>query len=144
MTDKMTGGCQCGAVRYELARPPHDASICHCRMCQRATGSYFAPLASVGNSDFSVTKGELAIYASSAVAERGFCAECGSPLTFRYLEEEEISVAIPSLDAPDLVAPEIQYGIESVSAHFHGLSDLPGETTEESTPPEMFKRIPGN
>jgi hypothetical protein len=43
----ITGGCQCGAIRYELKQPPRRASICHCRMCQRATGSYVAPLANV-------------------------------------------------------------------------------------------------
>jgi len=144
MSDKMTGGCQCGAVRYELTAPPRRASICHCRMCQRASGSYFLPLANVEFKDFTVTKGALAIYASSPVVDRGFCAACGSPLTFRYIEADGISVSIGSLDEPDRIAPGNQYGTESTSAHFHGLSALPSETTEASTPPDVYRKIPGN
>ncbi len=44
---RMTGGCQCGAVRYALLSPPTNPHICHCRMCQKAFGSFFAPLAGV-------------------------------------------------------------------------------------------------
>ena len=42
---RLTGGCQCGAVRYALLEPPSNPHICHCRMCQKAFGSFFAPLA---------------------------------------------------------------------------------------------------
>ncbi len=139
----MTGGCQCGAVRYELARAPRRASICHCRMCQRATGSYFAPLANVEMTDFRLTRGELAVYRSSPVAERGFCASCGSPLTFHYTELDDISVAIPSLDDPDAVAPEKQFGAESMSPHFHRLHELPAKTSEDSMPVEWLNKIEG-
>ncbi|MGI9464833.1 MAG: GFA family protein [Aestuariivirgaceae bacterium] len=138
---KMTGGCQCGAVRYELTNPPRRASICHCRMCQRATGSYMAPLANVVMSDFVVTKGELAIYPSSPVAERGFCRACGSPLTFRYTELDDISVTIGSLDEPDIAVPTKQFGIESTSAHWHTLASLPGSTIEEDMPAEWAEKI---
>ena len=41
---RLTGGCQCGAVRYALLEEPTGAHICHCRMCQKAFGSFFAPL----------------------------------------------------------------------------------------------------
>ena len=139
-----TGGCQCGAVRYELAKPPRRASICHCRMCQKATGSYFEPLANVELKDFEVTRGELALYRSSPVAERGFCAKCGSPLTFRYTELDDISVTIPSLDDPDAVPPTKQFGMEARTAHWHTLSDLPGETTDQSMPQDWLARIRGD
>lgn len=138
---KITGGCQCGAVRYELSSVPRRASICHCRMCQRATGSYFAPLANVTLSEFAVVKGELAIYRSSPVAERGFCAACGSPLTFHYTEKDDISVTIGSLDEPDIAIPEHQYGTESTSAHWLALANLPGETSEEAMLPEWLQKI---
>ncbi len=137
----MTGRCQCGAVRYELAKAPRRASICHCRMCQRATGSYFAPLANVELTDFRLIKGELTIYRSSPVAERGFCAKCGSPLTFHYTELDDISVAIPSLDDPDAVAPQEQFGMEARTAHWHTLDGLPGKTTDQSMPQEWLEKI---
>lgn len=138
---KITGGCQCGSVRYELNGLPQRASICHCRMCQRATGSYMAPLANVEIRNFTITKGKLAIYQSSPVAERGFCAECGSPLTFHYTEMEDISVTIGSLDDPDIAVPSKQYGIESMSRHWHDLAGLPGSTVNESMPPDWLQKI---
>ena len=140
----VSGGCQCGAVRYELAKLPRRASICHCRMCQRATGSYFAPLANVELDDFKVTSGELAIYHSSSIAKRGFCATCGSPLTFSYTEKDDISVTIGSLDDPDLAAPTQQYGAESTTRHWHSLTGLPGTTTQEDMSAEMLEKIKGS
>ena len=137
----VTGRCQCGAVRYRVATPPRRASICHCRMCQRATGSYFAPLANVALDDFEVTEGELAIYRSSSIAERGFCRDCGSPLTFRYTELPDISVTIGSLDSPDAVAPARQFGAESTTTHWHTLHLLPATTTEEDMPPEWRAKL---
>ena len=138
---KITGGCQCGAIRYELNGPPKRASICHCRMCQRATGSYIAPLANIELASFTVTKGELAIYRSSPVAERGFCAKCGSPLTFRYTELDDISVTIGSLHEPDIAEPTNQYGTEATSAHWHKLAGLPGNTTDELMPADWAEKI---
>ena len=138
---KMTGGCQCGAVRYELNGEPRRASICHCRMCQRATGSYVAPLANVLLSNFIVTKGELTIYRSSPVAERGFCARCGSPLTFHYTELDDLSVAIGSLDEPDNAVPSEQFGTESMSAHWNDLTSLPSSTTGDSMPADWSQKI---
>ena len=130
-TSALTGGCQCGAVRYALYSEPREPSICHCRMCQKAFGNYFAPLAGVPLKFFAWTKGEPGVFKSSELVERGFCRDCGTPLFFRYVETDRISVSIGSLDEPDRVAPEIQYGIEAKCRHFDGLHRLPGEATSE-------------
>src|SRR5215210_7150175 len=90
----LTGGCQCGAVRYALLSEPTGASICHCRMCQKAFGSYFAPFAGVPPKDLEWVRGMLASYRSSEMVERGFCRDCGTPLTFRYLDRDRISVSL--------------------------------------------------
>lgn len=131
-----TGGCQCGAVRYALYAEPANASICHCRMCQKAFGAFYAPLAGVSMRDFAVTRGTLAIFKSSDVVERGFCSDCGTPLTFRYVQghdgdslPDEIDVSIGSLDEPARVRPTIQYGIESKLAWVDSLGSLPGKET---------------
>jgi hypothetical protein len=77
-TPVLTGGCQCGAVRYALYSEPSEPSICHCRMCQKAFGNYFAPLAGVPLADLRWTKGEPGVFKSSELVERGFCRDCGS------------------------------------------------------------------
>ena len=82
----VTGGCQCGAVRYALHAPLEKASVFHCRMCQKAFGSYFAPLGTVATKDLEVTRGAISYFRSSDVVERGFCRDCGTPLTFHYID----------------------------------------------------------
>ena len=83
---RITGGCQCGAVRYALHETPSHPHICHCRMCQKAFGSFFAPLTGVPRKQFELTRGSLSTFKSSDQVERGFCKNCGTPLTFAYVE----------------------------------------------------------
>ena len=110
----LTGGCQCGAVRYALFAKPERAGICHCRMCQKAVGGPFFAWAAVNVQDFAWTRGAPASSRSSSAADRGFCARCGTPLTFRYLRgPEHIDVTIGSLDTPEAVTPTWWMGIES-------------------------------
>jgi hypothetical protein len=127
----ITGGCQCGAVRYALHAEPTKPSICHCRMCQKAFGNYVAPLVGVRMGELAWTRGDPGRFRSSDAVERGFCRDCGTPLFYRKLDRDRISVAIGSLDDPDRVAPAIQYGIENKSRHFDGLPALPAEKTSE-------------
>ena len=110
---RLTGGCQCGAVRYRLDAEPTGANVCHCRMCQKASGGPFMAFAGVRLTQLAWTRGRPKVFASSAVAERGFCPECGTPLTYRILDQDRISVTIGSLDDPATVAPAMQYGVES-------------------------------
>ena len=110
---RLTGGCQCGAVRYALLEEPSGPHICHCRMCQKAFGSFFAPLTGVSLEKFELTRGELAIFKSSDLVERGFCRNCGTPLTFRFVDSDRIAVSIGSLDEPEKIEPQHQFGIEA-------------------------------
>ncbi len=127
---RITGGCQCGAVRYALHEPPGNPHICHCRMCQKAFGSFFAPLAGVPREAFEITRGTMATFASSDQAERGFCANCGTPLSFRYLTSKRIAISLGSLYDPAAVKPAFQYGLEARVPWFDELAAMPGETTE--------------
>jgi hypothetical protein len=127
----ITGGCQCGAVRYAMhvqkVEKPH---VCHCRMCQRATGGVFAALAGCAKNNLEWTKGKPAFFRSSNLATRGYCRDCGTPLTFSYdLPEARIYVTIGSMDDPELAAIEIQYGIESKLSWVRFCEDAPGEET---------------
>ncbi len=138
---RITGGCQCGAVRYALHEQPDDPHICHCRMCQKAFGSFFAPLTGVSLDKFEVTRGALAIFMSSDQTERGFCRDCGTPLSFHYVGRRRIAVSIGSLDEPTMVRPGRQYGIEARMPWFGELPDLPGETTTEQDAPALATAI---
>ncbi len=130
---RMTGGCQCGAVRYALLTEPDNPHICHCRMCQKAFGAFFAPLTGVPLEKFEVTRGALSIFKSSDLVERGFCAKCGTPLSFRFVNSDRISVSIGSLDEPEKVEPQHQFGNEARLSWFDKLPGLPGlETTTET------------
>ena len=125
MTTNWSGGCQCGAVRYRFAQKPDHAHICHCRMCQKAFGAFYAPLVGGPRSVFELTRGELATFMSSDQAERGFCSRCGTPLTFRYLDSGRISVSIGSLDHPEDFPPRDQHGVESRIDWVQELGEVP-------------------
>ncbi len=77
------GGCQCGAVRFVISAGPGLASLCHCRMCQRATGNAFAPLYEVPAARVTWSGAKAAEWASSNISTRGFCPTCGTPLFLR-------------------------------------------------------------
>jgi hypothetical protein len=140
-TTTMTGGCQCGAVRYALSAEPTDGSICHCRMCQKASGNFFAPLTGVKVEELTWTRGRPAIFKSSELVERGFCRDCGTPLTFRYLDRDRISLMVGSLDEPTAAAIGMQYGIESRLPAFETLHTLQGATSDEGETPERLAKL---
>ena len=100
-------------VRYRLDAPPTDANLCHCRMCQKAGGTPMLAFANLPADKFVLTTGKLGTFVSSAIAERGFCAACGTPLTYRGLGSARISVTTGSLDDPNAVPPQMQLGVES-------------------------------
>ncbi|MEQ1647677.1 MAG: GFA family protein [Hyphomicrobiaceae bacterium] len=141
MTASITGGCQCGAIRYKLTAEPQNAHICHCRMCQKAFGNYFAALARVELRDVVWTRGTPAIFKSSSVVERGFCRDCGTPLTFRYTNKDRINIALGTLDDPKAVPPVRQYGIEGQMPFFADLHSLPGTVTENDIPESERQKL---
>lgn len=136
-----TGGCQCGAVRYRIDGPLNNPHICHCRMCQKAFGNYFAALAGSLRENFRWTKGEPGFFRSSEIVQRGFCRNCGTPLSFAYDHSKHIAVSIGSLDDPAAIAPENQYGIEARLPAFDTLHTLPGSRTEDDTPPDIMAKL---
>ena len=125
------GGCQCGAVRYTFSGPISGANICHCRMCQKAGGAPFMAFAGGPVSSLRFTSGQPTYFASSDIATRGFCAACGTPLTYFLHGRDRVVVTIASLDKPNSVAPEIQFGIESALYWFPQLAGLPGRQTSD-------------
>jgi hypothetical protein len=128
---KITGGCQCGAVRYEWLEPLKYASVCHCRMCQKASGQPFMALTGGKIENLRWTRGQQSIFKSSEKGERGFCSACGTPLTYRVEGTGRISVTMSSLDNPEVTRPTKQFGLEGKLSWTDGIPNLPGQRTEE-------------
>ena len=142
MTQTWTGGCQCGAIRYRFTARPGGAHLCHCRMCQKAFGGFYAPLVGGPRDTFEITRGTLATFMSSDIAERGFCARCGTPLTFGYVGEGHgIAVSIGSLDDPQAFPPVDQHGVEARLSWVNGLGHLPDRRTTEAESPQTAAAI---
>jgi len=137
----LSGGCQCGAVRYRITGPLGNAGICHCRMCQKAFGSWGAALVSVEERQLAWTRGEPAEFRSSAIVARGFCRDCGTPLYMKEDGDDHYEISIGSLDDPEAARPDHQVGVESELSWFAGLNSLPRRTTDEDRTPEDLKRL---
>lgn len=125
----LTGGCQCGAVRFRTELKGDPPSICHCRMCQKAFGNFFAPLVTVADGTLTWTKSEPKRFRSSNLVSRGFCSECGTPLT--YEAPDGIALAIAAFDDPASLAPAIQFGEEGKLPYVDHLFKLPRRSTDD-------------
>ena len=110
----MTGGCACGRIRFEAEVDNDEAYLCHCRMCQRASGN--VSLAMVGIEQAAVHwSTDPDWYRSSAIAERPFCASCGTSLGFRYLDgTAKMDLTVASFDDPSRFRPTSHFGAESI------------------------------
>lgn len=134
MSAALTGGCQCGTVRFachSLGR----ASICHCRMCQRAFGGPFAALVTAHSLVW--TRCEPRRFRSSNKAQRGYCADCGTPMTLEY-DGFDPEIAICAFDQPAAILPAIQVGVESRLPWIQSLAGLPGRPADQQAAVEGF------
>lgn len=108
----ITGGCVCGAVRYECSAPPLMMLKCHCRDCQQVTGGPYAAAVILPFAAFKITQGALQHYSTPSLGgghnQRGFCAVCGSRLTGAESPDKGfIGVLASSLDDPTLFQPQM-------------------------------------
>jgi hypothetical protein len=106
MTVLIEGGCRCGEVRYRATAAPYATSLCHCRSCRLSAGAPSVAWVIFREADVSIVAGRLAIHASSPGVERGFCARCGTSLTYaRANRPGFFDVTTASLDDPDALPP---------------------------------------
>ncbi len=110
----MEGGCACGRIRFEAEIDSDDAYLCHCRMCQRASGNVSLAMIGIKQTKLRwLTEPEW--YRSSPIAERPFCASCGTSLGFRYLDgTTKIDLTVASFDDPSRFRPTSHFGTESI------------------------------
>jgi hypothetical protein len=103
----LTGGCLCGAVRYQLEGPPRRTTHCHCLHCRQSSGAPFLTWIEYHPSNFRIVSGIPSRYESRPKVTRQFCGTCGSQLTYQHTDEPEtIDVTACSLDHVDAVSPE--------------------------------------
>ncbi|HSM41167.1 MAG TPA: GFA family protein [Afifellaceae bacterium] len=129
------GGCLCGSVRFEISLPPISTGYCHCRICQKFTGSAMSAWTAFPASAVHFPAAEPRYFASSPIAERGFCPDCGSSLTYRLTKPRPagyLVVFTANLDKPQDYAPAVHGGIESRMPWLEILDDLPRTTCAES------------
>ena len=137
----LTGGCQCGAVRFAVSAPPARISICHCRMCQKASGAPFASFADIETTDFAWTRGQPAAFHSSSIAARDYCKDCGTPLSFRRIDGPRIEIMTGTFDRPDRVVPTRQYGTESRLGWVVSIANMPSQTTGQNYGPDKLGSV---
>jgi hypothetical protein len=128
MSEPITGGCACGAVRYELRSAPFDAGWCHCRTCQRNSGAPAMVFASVPAGHLVWTKGadKVRSFRSSSFGHRSFCGECGTPFLMQVDHQPEtVDFSVATLDDPDRVEPGFHIFWSSRIAWFEPADDLP-------------------
>ena len=128
-----SGGCQCGAVRF-AAEAIGEVLICHCRMCQKATGGLYAPTADVTGLVW--TRGAPAHFQSSNLARRGHCADCGTPLT--YEADDYVNIMLGAFDDPGAIAPQLQIGLQGKLPYTDGVPDLPQRNGAAQADADVF------
>ena len=134
-TSLIAGRCMCGDVKFEISQPAIGTSFCHCRMCQRFNSAAFAAWAVFPLESVRFTGTEPKCYESSPIAECGFCGNCGSSLTMRWIQEpsEIIAILIPTLDHPEDFAPTRHGGTESQIPWLDIRDDLPRSHCESDS-----------
>jgi hypothetical protein len=124
----LTGGCMCGAVRYELKSQPFDCGWCHCRTCQLNSGAPGMVFASVPDSDFTWTSGSDKVKSvpSSSFGHREFCSECGTPFLMKVDHQPEtVDFSVVTLDEPEAIAPGFHIFSSSKVGWFESKDELP-------------------
>ncbi len=127
----MSGGCACGRVRFEAKVEPAEAYLCHCRMCQRATGSISIAFVNARLDELS-WQGEPDWYESSLIASRPYCRECGTSLGFRFNKDtDKMDLAVAAFDDPSVFRPKHHFGTESMHRPWINTEGLPEYRTDE-------------
>jgi len=126
---KMTGGCMCGAVRYEVSGAPFLVSHCHCLSCRKHNGGPVVTLAGYQTSQVSFGGDERKIYESSAGVGRAFCGKCGTPLTWEGDAGGELGQIVEfhlsTFDDPEALVPTGHAFYDERISWFDIADDLP-------------------
>lgn len=130
----ISGGCRCGAVRYEAGGEAAHHALCHCRDCQLASGAPMLAWLAMPKDGFRVTRGEPVRYTAPSGSMRAFCGTCGTPLFFvnEAVLPGIVDIQSVTLDDPDASAPSVQIQTAERRAWMVDLAGMP-----------EFERFPG-
>jgi len=130
-TSTMRGGCACGNVRFEAEIDDDEAYLCHCRMCQRATGSVSIAFKNVPQAKMRWLGGPD-WYDSSPIARRPYCGQCGTSLGFQFKEgSENLDLTVASFDDPSRFKPKHHFGAEGIHRAWLNTDGLPEMRTKD-------------
>ncbi len=130
----MEGGCVCGRVRFRAKVADDEAYLCHCRMCQRSTGSISIAFKNMKVADVEWVSGPD-WYESSPIARRPYCRECGTSLGFQFKEgSEKMDLTVASFDDPSRFKPKHHFGAESIHRAWLNTEGLPEYRADEYKP----------
>jgi hypothetical protein len=130
----LSGGCQCGAVRYEVDGVPQHSALCHCSDCRKSSGAPMVAWAAFAEAEFKVTKGEAKTINSSGASMRSFCGDCGTGLYFRNAENLPgiVDIQAATLDEPEALPMQVHIQVAERIGWMETAHELP-----------HFKRFPG-
>lgn len=132
MSNLRSGGCLCGAVRFEVPVPAATFGVCHCSMCRKWSAGPFMAVHCPGAAKFTKEDG-LAWYRGSEWAERGFCSRCGSSLFWRLAAapERELIVSVDAFDEAEDMTLHRHVYIDAKPARYEFADDRPRVTEAE-------------
>ena len=127
----LEGGCLCGDVRYRIDAQPLWTAYCHCTTCRRSTGAPVTMFIGARSESVRFTAGERAMYASSPDVQRGFCARCGTPLTYESDRRcpGETHFYVSTFDDPQGFRPTFHVYFEERLAWLEIADSLPRHAT---------------
>ena len=121
----VTGGCLCGAVRYQVRGPLRGVVYCHCEQCQRTSGHFVAATAALTRYLEITEERGLRWYRSSDVAQRGFCQLCGSSLFYAPDKGDRVSIQAGSMDVPVVMSAIAHIFVAEAKDYYEITDDLP-------------------
>jgi hypothetical protein len=120
-----SGGCRCGAVRFEASAEPHHISYCHCTDCRKASGAPVSAFVGFMADEVTVIGDALTTYDSGS-ARRNFCGVCGAPIA--YIDQrlaDRIYFTLGAMDAPENYKPTLHAYVREQLSFVHMPDGLP-------------------
>ena len=133
--DSFTGGCLCGAVRYEVKGAPSWIAYCHCESCRRHTGAPVSPFVGATRTQLSYS-GEVPLgYTSSPGVTRSACPHCGTPIAYETERRpEDVDLYLGTLDEPERFVPTFHVHCAEQLPWLHIDDDLPRHARSSISP----------